>query len=420
VAEIIEQPLILIRGADFCRACNSDQLFSALNLGVLPIANELSRTPLDQYDSFELHLRICSDCGLGQVADVVTSDRLFEDYRYLSSASKSFVKHAENFANIAIDQLSLGEGDYVLEIASNDGYLLRHFIQSGIGVLGVEPAQNVAAISSLQGIPTIAKFFGSKLAEEIVSRHGFPRLIVANNVLAHVPDIRDFMNGISILSNKDTLISIENPRLRNIIESNQFDTIYHEHFSYLSCKAVFDLAQEFGLALFDVEKLETHGGSNRYWLKSKTKELPIKKSVEEELQIDIAINLFKASSWGRQDYIVQTYLRVFRQFLNEKNREGKKIYGYGAAAKASTLLNAARVQPGEIMAIADASLEKQNRFMPNMNLPIITPEFLISQNPDIIILFVWNITSEVMEWATTNLPYGMEIWVTIPALKRIY
>jgi hypothetical protein len=420
MAKVINDFSTFIRGADFCRACHSDQMFSALNLGALPIANELRPAPLKNYESFELHLRICSDCGLGQVADVVSSNRLFTDYRYLSSASKSFVEHAANFANGVIDELSLGKSDYVLEIASNDGYLLSHFIQSGIKVLGVEPAQNVAAISSLQGIPTIADFFGAKLAQDIVSQHGYPRLIVANNVLAHVPDIRDFMYGISILSNSETLISIENPRLRNIIEFNQFDTIYHEHFSYLSCKAVLKLAQEFGLVLFDVENLETHGGSNRYWLKKKNVRNTSKSSVEAEMRRDEALNLFQVSSWERQDFIVQSYLKEFREFLFEKSAEGKSIFGYGAAAKASTLLNAAKVKSGDLVAIADASLEKQERFMPNMNLPIIKPEILNSLNPEILILFVWNITSEIMKWVETSGLSGIEVWVTIPELKRIY
>ncbi len=408
-----------IRGADFCRACKSDQLFSAVNLGALPIANELSKIRLNEYDSFELNLRICSDCGLGQVADVVSSDRLFTDYRYLSSASQSFIEHAANFVKNVTEKLSLSENDYVLEIASNDGYLLRHFIQSGIRVLGVEPALNVASVAILQGIPTITDFFGSKMAEDIVSQHGYPRLIIANNVLAHVPDIQDFMKGISILTNSETLVSIENPRLRNIIENNQFDTIYHEHFSYLSCKAVSELSQKFGLLLVDVENLETHGGSNRYWLRIDNAESTPLRSVMEEMRKDEAINLFQNSAWERQDFLVQTYLREFREFLQEKKSQGKSVFGYGAAAKASTLLNAARVQSGEIVAIADASPEKQERFMPHMNLPIIKPEILSSLNPDILILFVWNISTEILKWIETKGPSGIEVWVTIPELKRI-
>jgi hypothetical protein len=419
VAEIIEGSRTSIRGSDYCRSCNSDKLFSALNLGVLPIANELSRTPLEQYDSFELHMKICSDCGLGQVADVVTSSRLFEDYRYLSSTSKSFVEHAAQYSKNLIRQLSLGDDDYVLEIASNDGYLLTSFVQAGIKVLGIEPAQNVAAISSSKDIPTLVGFFGTDLAEKILSNYGYPRLIIANNVLAHVPDIRDFINGISLLSGSNTIISIENPRLRNIFEDNQFDTIYHEHFSYLSCKAVLHLAQEFGLAVFDVENLETHGGSNRYWLQSKNNDFLVKDSVSIEVQKDISLELFQSTSWESQEIMVQAYLREFREFLNEQNICGKKIFGYGAAAKASTLLNAARVKSGQMVAIADKSIEKQGRFMPDMNLAIISPEELTTLAPDILVLFVWNISSEIMDWIKNDGPKGVEVWVTIPELKRI-
>jgi hypothetical protein len=414
------QPSLLTRGEDYCRACNSKHLFSALNLGTLPIANELNKTPLDKFDLFKLHLKICEECGLGQVADVVSSNRLFEDYRYLSSASTSFKKHAENYVRKITEKLKIEKEDYVLEIASNDGYLLSNFMEKGIKVLGVEPAQNIAVTSRSLGIPTIANFFGEELAEEILSKYGYPRLIIANNVLAHVPDIQDFMKGLARLSNSRTRISVENPRLRNIIEKNQFDTIYHEHFSYLSCKAVHRLASESNLLLYDLDSIETHGGSNRYWLMLDESGVTQSESLKTEIQKEILGKLFEPSTWINQQAIVKDYLVTFRQFLEAQINLGKTIVGYGAAAKASTLINSAQIEKKLLPSIADVSFEKQGRFMPSKNIQIISPQNLVSMRPDIIVLFVWNISSEILQWVNANGLSETEVWQTIPELKRIH
>jgi hypothetical protein len=386
---------------------------------MLPIANELYKTPLDEYDLFKLHLRICEECGLGQVADVVSSKRLFEDYRYLSSASTSYKRHSETYARTIVKNYKIKKEDYILEIASNDGYLLSIFMGKGIKVLGVEPAQNVATTSRSLGIPTISNFFGEQLAQQILKKYGYPRLIIANNVLAHVPNIQDFMKGLATLSNSRTRISIENPRLRNIIENNQFDTIYHEHFSYLSCKAVNNLATNFDLVLYDLDSIETHGGSNRYWLMLNRSDVTQGESLEFEIQKEISGKLFEPSTWTDQNEFVKEYLIKFRQFLEAQLKLGRNVVGYGAAAKASTLINSAKLDKKLLPWIADVSFEKQGRFMPSQNIQIISPEKLISISPDIIVLFVWNISLEILEWINANGLSNTEVWQTIPEFKRI-
>ena len=260
------KPFITGRGKDFCRGCLGNSLFSALDLGELPIANELLQAQKSSIEKFPLHLRICSACGLGQVADVVTPERIFRDYRYLSSISSTFLNHASVFVNERVAAGLFSKGDWVLEIASNDGYLLKNFVPFGIKTIGVEPAENVAEISRSLGIETISEFFSSQLATKLYSEHGYPKLIIANNVMAHVPDLVDFIKGLAIISGPETQISIENPSLANILVGMQFDTIYHEHYSYLSASAVAKLSAMHGLYLFKVEELTIHGGSNRYWL----------------------------------------------------------------------------------------------------------------------------------------------------------
>ena len=266
----VSHPFIEGRGSDFCRGCLGGNLFSALDLGSLPIANELLLTEHGEIEKYPLHLKVCAECGLGQVADVVTPERIFRDYRYLSSMSSTFLQHASDYVTQKVQEGIFLPGDWVLEIASNDGYLLKNFLPFGILAIGVEPAENVAEISRSLGVETISEFFSSQLANELLAKHGYPKLIIANNVMAHVPDLVDFIKGLAILCGPDTQISVENPSLSNILVGMQFDTIYHEHYSYLSASSVARLGKMYGLNLFKVEQLSIHGGSNRYWLRVST------------------------------------------------------------------------------------------------------------------------------------------------------
>ena len=412
-------PFIKGRGGVFCRGCLGQNLFSGLDLGELPIANELLRSREGSLDKFPLHLRVCPECGLGQVEDVVTPERIFRDYRYLSSMSTTFLQHAANFVSERMNEGVIAPGDWVLEIASNDGYLLKNFLPLGIKCIGIEPAGNVAEISRGLGINTISEFFSSQLARELLDKHGYPKLVIANNVMAHVPDLIDFVKGLSILCGRETLISIENPSLANILLGMQFDTIYHEHYSYLSATAVAMISKKHGLQLFKVDELDIHGGTNRYWLRIFSTDYPIDSSVDSFINYEKNSKLFEASEWTSYSIKVSKILKSFRSWLTDNSDNGMRVYGYGAAAKASTILNSISLEVGLITAIADASLEKQNRFMPPHGIRIISPEILFAENPTDIVIFPWNISFEIAKFLKANLDEKVRLWCAIPEMRQI-
>lgn len=413
------QPFIEGRGQGFCRGCLEKQLFSALNLGNLPIANELLIDKDAPIEKYPLHLRVCVNCGLGQVADVVTPARIFRDYRYLSSMSTTFLQHASDFVDQQIQNGLITKADWVLEIASNDGYLLKNFIRYGIPTLGIEPAENVAELARSQGVKTISDFFSRELANKLVLEKGYPRLIIANNVMAHVPDLVDFIQGLAALCGPDTNISIENPSLMNIYMEMQFDTIYHEHYSYLSANSVSKLSELNGLQLFKVEKLETHGGSNRYWLRQlHSKESPDNSVVETKIS-EMESGLFEPERWiDYADKVKRIHFDLC-EWLSEDFDTERRIYGYGAAAKASTILNSCGGQVEKILAIADASQEKQGRYMPPSKIRIISPDELYEMKPTDILIFPWNIKKEILENLSSNLGDSIQYWCIIPEMRKL-
>lgn len=408
-----------VRGIDFCRGCSSRDLFTALEMGQVPIANELITTCTNAIDEFDLTLSICNQCGLGQIGDFVSRQRIFEEYRYLSSMSSTFLAHAERFANYCKSQFLLNENDYVLEIASNDGYMLKYFRNMEVRVLGVEPAKNVANIAISNGIDTIPDFFGEKLAKAILQKHGFPRLIIANNVLAHVPDVRDFLEGLSIIVGPKTIVSVENPPLSNILNKSQFDTVYHEHFSYLSATSVSYLVAEFGLTCFDLESIETHGGSFRFWISKSSEHHVVNKRVFDQIDAERKMGLFDYKLWLEKNIYTKQHLAKINAFLCGKFQEGKRIYGYGAAAKASTLINASKISEGIILGIFDTSPEKAGRFMPRLNTPIISSSELATLQVDLLIVFPWNITKEIVSFVKQRTSGLAEIWHLIPDIEQL-
>jgi hypothetical protein len=413
------QPFIKNRGGEFCRGCLGNNLFSGLDLGELPIANELLLTTEVEIEKFPLHLRICTDCGLGQVADVVTPERIFRDYRYLSSMSSTFMEHASDFVSNMIQNNTFSQNDWVLEIASNDGYLLRNFLQHKIKVVGVEPAENVAQISRSLGIETITDFFSSELAAKLLEKNGYPKLIIANNVMAHVPDLKDFIEGLAILCGKDSKISIENPSLSNILMEMQFDTIYHEHYSYLSSTSVAKLSTLHGLYLFEVEQLKTHGGSNRYWLRKSAPDSNVQSTIDKLIELEIRSGLFEENKWKEFSLNVSRVLKDFMEWLQIEEKAERRIFGYGAAAKASTLLNSIGVDSLQIKAIADLSPEKQGRFMPCHAIPILSPQDMFIEMPTDVIIFPWNIKSEVAAFLRTNMGDQVRLWCAIPEMHQV-
>ena len=413
------QELIPARGRDFCRGCSGNNLFSALDLGVLPLANELQRTPNEHVEKFPLHLRICEQCGLGQVADVVTPERIFVDYRYLSSMSSTFLSHAKEFVDNLVKNGEVNPSEWVLEIASNDGYLLKNFLSYGIPVLGIEPARNVSEIARVLGIETISEFFNSGLATDLHAKRGFPKIIIANNVMAHVPDLKDVLKGLAILCGPSTKIIVENPTLLGILDKMQFDTIYHEHYSYLSATSVNYLCKTVGLSLNKVEKLEVHGGSNRYWIGSISSQEKKNSSVESSLMNERGRKLFDQETWANYSRSVNKTLDALQEWLDDCSKKAKRVYGYGAAAKASTLINAIELKPNQIIAIADASDEKQSRFMPPLGIRIISPSDLVKDSPTDVLIFPWNIKEEISLELRKILDDNVKLWSAIPILHEV-
>jgi C-methyltransferase C-terminal domain/Putative zinc binding domain/Methyltransferase domain len=405
-----------MRGKDFCRACDSPDMLEALNLGSLPIANELLLRP-GNCESFPLELRVCRQCALGQVADVVTSTRLFRDYRYLSSISNTFLLHAKEYCEQVLKDLDWKPDDWVLEIASNDGYLLKNFREKGLKVLGVEPAENIARLALARGIPTISEFFGSSLARNILEKNGHPRLIVANNVYAHVPDIQDFTIGLQILMNDRTAVSIENPSIMNLLNDLQFDSIYHEHFSYLSATTVNHLAQASNLTLTHLEQIPTHGGSNRYWIRKGR--IQQSKMVEDKIEQELIQGITSIEHWSQFRLRVERIVNEFRNFIHEKKKLGEVVAGYGAAAKASTLINAAKLEANDIAFIIDESPEKIGRFMPSSCVPIVSLDQAKSLEIGHIVIFPWNLSSEISSKIRKLFGEKVSVWRAIPRLEKI-
>lgn len=415
----LSMPFIEGRGRNFCRGCSAGDLFSALDLGDLPIANELWQNQVEDVEVFPLHLRICGSCGLGQVEDVVTPTRLFRDYRYLSSISSSFSQHAEDYAHRISEEFPFTKDDWVLEIASNDGYLLKNFVAMGISVLGIEPAENIAKIAVDNGIPTISEFFGTKLARELVESRGYPRFIMANNVMAHVPDLCDFMNGLQTMAGPNTVITVENPSLMNFLEYDQFDSIYHEHYSYLTAHSVKSIGSKVGLELYKVEKIDTHGGSNRYWLRTGGTPSSNATEVDRCIQAELDLGLFDKNEWESFAARIGILIENFRAWLEKSHEEGKVVCGYGAAAKASTLLNSAKAKGAWMKAIADESPEKQSRFMPVEGIPIVSSQEVFNLKPSDIVIFPWNLSREIANKIKNQYGSDIRIWQAIPRLEQV-
>lgn len=408
--------LIANRGFSECRACGSKKLKSILDLGSQPLPSEYGLTAEEVLDIFPLHMRICPDCGLGQLGEYVLPERIFhQDYPYLSSASSTWVEHARNYALSMQRNLALSKDSLVVELASNDGYLLSAFQSLGVPVLGVEPADNVASIARAAGIPTLAKFFGADTAAEILAIHGHPRLIVANNVFAHIPDMHDFTEGISVLADKDTIITIENPSFTELLKRTLFDTIYHEHYSYLTAHSVREVARAHGLNLVHVDQLPTHGGSNRYWLSRSSN---IDDTVNVTLQAERDAGLFDPKVWVDFARRASAAIEGLRTWFNDRHLAGDVVVGYGAAHKGNTFLNAVGEASKTLAYVVDASPEKQGKFLPGSQVPVLPPEKLSLANPTDVLILPWNIAPELAQRIRELTP-AARIWVAQPQMQQL-
>ena len=406
-----------LQGVTVCRACRAEALHSVLDLGVQPLANELLPAADTPDSMFPLHLRICAVCGLGQLGEFVAPERIFGDYPYLSSVSSSWVAHARGYAKVMYDELGLADGGTVIEVASNDGYLLHEFRELGVPVLGVEPAANVADIARDRGVPTVTAFFGRDTARTLIDAHGQPKLVVANNVLAHVPDLDDFVGGFAILCGDDTTITVENPSFVTLLSKTQFDTIYHEHYSYLSAHAVALLMARHGLELVRVEELSTHGGSYRYWIR-KAGSSPADPALAPLIARELAAGLLEPASWRSFEARSLAAVDGLRAWLAERAAAGARVAAYGAAAKGNTLLNAAGVTAADLLVVADGSHEKQGRWLPGSRVPIVAPDALADSAPTDVLVLPWNIADEIVAVLAERVP-AATAWAAIPEMRTL-
>lgn len=376
-----------------CRYCGSPLAHEVIDLGHQPPSNaylSVEQLALPEI-TYPLQVFVCTNCWLMQLPAHAAADQLFtSDYAYFSSTSSSWCAHAKAFAFQAINRLNLNSKSYVVELASNDGYLLQYIKQHRIPCLGIEPTHATAEAARAKGIETIEEFFGVALAERLPKAD----LIVANNVLAHVPDINDFVEGISRLLKPDGQASIEFPHLLQLLQGNQFDTIYHEHYSYLSLRAVQRIVQTFGLAVVDVEQLLTHGGSLRVWLAHQGN-VDIADSVAEVMALEDAAGLETCEAYvGFQQRAEEAKFGLL-DFLLSAKQKGMSVAGYGAAAKGNTLLNYAGIRSDLLPVVADRAHSKQGKYLPGSHIPVITPENLQEINPESVIVLPWNLAKEI-------------------------
>jgi C-methyltransferase C-terminal domain/Putative zinc binding domain/Methyltransferase domain len=405
-----------------CRHCDSPLRCDFLDLGFAPPSNAyLSAEALSKPELyFPLRLKVCEECWLVQTEDYASAEQLFSsDYAYFSSASKSWLAHAARYVEMITDRLKLGRDSMVIEIASNDGYLLRNFVAAGIPCLGVEPTDSTAEAAEALGIPVIRKFFGEDFAKSLANQGKSADLILGNNVYAHVPDINDFTRGLKTALNAGGTITLEFPHVMRLIEENQFDTVYHEHFSYLSLFTVAKIFDSAGLRVFDVEELPTHGGSLRVYGchmdDDRKTTAAVDAMVKEEIRHGLRDTKVYADFQAKAEKVKNDVLT----FLLDARREGKTVAAYGAAAKGNTLLNFAGVKPDLLSFVCDAAAAKQDRFMPGSHIPILHPDVIHEKQPDYVLILPWNIADEVCQQLAPLAENGTRFVTAVPHLKII-
>ncbi len=404
-----------------CRHCKSDSTHIFLDLHMSPPSNAyLTKEELNCRESYyPLRVYVCDKCWLVQTEDFAAADELFtSSYAYFSSTSSSFLSHAKDYFCMAVKKFNLSSGSYVVEIASNDGYLLRNFVEAGIPCLGIEPTSSTAKVAESIGVPVLKEFFGS----DIASQYFFEKkanLIIGNNVLAHVPDINDFIKGLKIALDPEGVITLEFPHLMQLIKGGQFDTIYHEHFSYLSLRTVSEIFLAYGLKIFDVEEIVVHGGSLRIYVSHVESPVQVSANVFRVLKCEDDINLFDLKTYFNFSIQVEAIKLNFLSFLLEKKKSGQSVMAYGAAAKGNTLLNYVGVTSDLISCVFDASESKQGKFMPGSRIPILSPERLRELHPEYIIVLPWNIASEVAAQLSYLRDRGTKFLIAVPSLQYI-
>ena len=371
---------------------------------------------------YPLKVLVCDQCWLVQTEDYTRADELFtKDYAYFSSTSLSWVEHARIFVENLVKRQKLGEQSFVVELAANDGYLLQYILNRNIPCLGVEPTTAVATVAREKGINIEECFFGFSQAKKLLDKYPKADVIIANNVLAHVPDINDFVAGIEAMLSDAGIVSIEFPHLLNLIKCKQFDTIYHEHFSYLSLVAVKSILGDVGLEIIDVEKLSTHGGSLRIWAKKLdgVNFGSVSESVKTVIEEEEAFGLLSKGVYQQFPRDVEVISDELITFLTNAKEQGKRIVAYGAAAKGNTLLNYAGIGTEIVDAVFDAAESKQGKWLPGSHIPILSPDKLNEFAPDVVLILPWNIADEIVSVLDEKLPEKCEFIVAVPQIKTI-
>ena len=403
-----------------CRHCKTPLCHVFIDLGYAPPSNAyLSEDELHRPETYyPLKLFVCDQCWLVQTQDFVAADAIFtSDYAYFSSTSSSWLQHAADYSSMIMKRLDLGENSLVIEIAANDGYLLRNFVQKGIPCLGIEPTASTAAVAETQGIPMLREFFGNALGQLLVANGKQADLIIGNNVFAHVPDINDFTSGLKTALKPNGVITLEFPHLLKLIEQNQFDTVYHEHFSYLSLHAVQRILNAQHLRLWDVEQLPTHGGSLRVYGIHTEDQRHTTRAVTDLLATEQRQGLLGLDTYQAFQRRADRVKNDLVAHLISQRSAGKRIAAYGAAAKGNTLLNYAGVKRDLLPFVCDAAPAKQGKYLPGSRIPIHSPTFLREARPDEVLILPWNIADEVQAQLADLAEQGVRFTTAVPELK---
>jgi len=400
-----------------CRFCGAGLQRTFVDLGMSPLCETYpSAAELNQGEVYyPLHVYVCEKCWLVQLEEYESAESIFSDYAYFASYSDSWLKHCEKYCNEMKARFNLDQQSFVVEVASNDGYLLQYFVRMKIPVLGIEPAANVAQAAVDKGIPTLVRFFGTQLAQELAAEGRTADLVLGNNVLAQVPDLNDFVEGLKILLKADGVLTLEFPHLLRMIELNEFDTIYHEHFSYFSLISAIKIMEAHGLRVFDVEELKSHGGSLRvYACRTSSQTHAVTPNVQKVVSDEIGAKLDTIDgyqSFARQ--VKETKLALV-DFLLQAAKKGKKVAGYGAPGKSATLLHYCGIGKDLIEYTVDRSLYKQGRHLPGTRIPIYNPDRIRQTKPDYVVILPWNLKDEIMQQLSYIREWGGRFVVPIP------
>ena len=400
-----------------CRFCGAALEHTFVDLGMSPLC-ESYPAPADLNRGevyFPLHVYVCEQCFLVQLDEYESPEKIFSDYAYFSSYSDSWLKHADTYCGKMTSRFNLNEESFVVEVASNDGYLLQYFVQRNVPVLGIEPAANVAKVAVEKGVPSLVEFFGTRLAEGLAKEGRQADLVLGNNVLAQVPDLNDFVEGLKVLLKPEGVLTLEFPHLLKLIEHNEFDTIYHEHFSYFSLLTTVKIMEAHGLKIFDVEELSSHGGSLRIFAcRAEAETHPVEPNVARVVEDEVNAGLNAVEGYKNFAIQVKETKLALLEFLIQAAREGKSVAGYGAPGKSATLLHYCGIGKDLIEYTVDRSPYKQGRFLPGTHIPIYHPDRIGETKPDYVVILPWNLKNEIMEQLQYIRAWGGQLVVPIP------